>query len=348
MKNILIPTGYMSSGSSAITDLVSEFDGYFADYGSHEYVFLHCPNGLFDLEDKLLLGNNAIRSDEAMHSFYNTMKMLYEKKYWWVGHYNETFGEDFLKFTEEFMDSITTLKTTQYWYYQENTNFKMAIRLTWNRVLKLVTMNKVKGKKPLLYPEMWLALPTPDEFYAASKKYLDKLFNMIGNDSRALILDQLLLPFNLHRYNNYFNSNVKVIVVERDPRDVYLLNKYFHIKSNTSVPYPTEVNAFCDYYKRMRASEKISENAQILRLNFEDLIYNYDVSLSRIQSLLELSDESHVRKFENFKPEVSIENTQIFFNRPEFAVETAVIEDKLSDYLYEFPYSREANREVSF
>ncbi|WP_159636253.1 hypothetical protein [Erysipelothrix anatis] len=348
MKNILIPTGYMSSGSSAITDLVSEFDGYFADYGTHEYVFLHCPNGLFDLEDKLLIGNNAIRSDEAMHSFYNTMKMLYNKKYWWVGHYNKTFGEDFLKHTEEFMDSITTLKTKQYWYYQENTNFKMAIRLTWNRILKLVTMNKVIGKKPLLYPEMWLALPTPDEFYGASKAYLDKLFNMIGNDSRALILDQLLLPFNLHRYENYFNSNVKVVVVERDPRDVYLLNKYFHIKSNTSVPYPTEVNAFCDYYKRMRSSEKISDNAQILRLNFEDLIYNYDISLSRIKSLLELSDESHVRKFECFKPEVSIENTQIFYNRPEYAEEVAVIEDKLLDYLYDFPYSREANKEVSY
>ena len=348
MKNILIPTGYMSSGSSAITNIVSEFDGYFADYGTHEYVFLHCPNGLFDLEDKLLVGNNAIRSDEAMHSFHNTMKMLYNKKYWWVGHYNETFGKDFLKYTEEFMESITTLKTTQYWYYQENTNFRMAIRLTWNRILKLVTMNKVKGKKPLLYPEMWLAIPTAEEFYDASKVYLDKLFHMIGNDKRALILDQFLLPFNLHRYENYFNDHIKVVVVERDPRDVFLLNKYVHIASGESVPYPTDVVHFCKYYKRMRESEKLFDNPNILRINFESLVYDYDASIQKIMNLLELDASAHVRKFDSFNPDISINNTQVFTNRVEYEAEVKIIEQELSEYLFDFPYEREANQKVTF
>ncbi|WZU00065.1 hypothetical protein MGH68_10535 [Erysipelothrix sp. D19-032] len=73
---------------------------------------------------------------------------------------------------------------------------------------------------------------------------MDKLFHMIGNDKRALILDQFLLPFNLHRYENYFNDHIKVVVVERDPRDVFLLNKYVHIASGESVPYPTDVVHF--------------------------------------------------------------------------------------------------------
>ena len=55
MNKLIIPTGYMGSGSSAITDLICEFEGYEADNGTFEYVFLHCPNGLFDLEDKLQL-----------------------------------------------------------------------------------------------------------------------------------------------------------------------------------------------------------------------------------------------------------------------------------------------------
>ena len=67
-KKIIIPTGYMGSGSSAITDLFSEIDGVNASRGTFEYVFMHCPNGIFDLEDKLLIGNNAVRSDEALHS----------------------------------------------------------------------------------------------------------------------------------------------------------------------------------------------------------------------------------------------------------------------------------------
>ena len=73
MGKIIVPTGYMGSGSSAITDLLTELEGYDADTGTFEYVFLHCPNGLFDLEDKLLKGNNALRSDEALHSFKKTI-----------------------------------------------------------------------------------------------------------------------------------------------------------------------------------------------------------------------------------------------------------------------------------
>ena len=89
MKRIIVPTGYMGSGSSAITDLVAEFKDCQNEYKSYEYVLLHCPNGLFDLEDKLLIGNNAIRSDEAIRSFELQMKKLYDKKYWWVGNYKK-------------------------------------------------------------------------------------------------------------------------------------------------------------------------------------------------------------------------------------------------------------------
>ncbi|QIK57517.1 sulfotransferase [Erysipelothrix sp. HDW6A] len=348
MKNILIPTGYMSSGSSAVTDLISEFDGYFADYGSHEYVFLHCPNGLFDLEDKLLIGNNAIRSDEALHTYYHTMSQLYDKKYWWVGHYKETFGPDFLKHTEAFMDDIILTKTQQYWYYQENTSLKMGIRLAFNKILKKVTLNKYNGKKPLLYPEMWLSFPNEDEFYSAAKKYLNSLFLMIGNDQRNLILDQLLLPFNLHRLENYFDTNAKVIVVERDPRDVYLLNKYVHSKSNETVPYPTNPKDFCVFYKKMRQSEIKFDNDQILRIHFEDLIYKYDDTLSDIMELLELQPEDHKRPNTSFNPEISINNTQVFLNRPEYKEEIAIISAELEEYLYEFPYERESDTKLAF
>ena len=95
MNKILVPIGYMGSGSSAVTDILAEIDGCSARNGDFEFVFLHCPNGVFDLEDKLLHGNNAIRSDEALHSFLGTMKQLCTKKYWWVGHYNEHVGPGF-------------------------------------------------------------------------------------------------------------------------------------------------------------------------------------------------------------------------------------------------------------
>ena len=54
-NKLLITTGYMGSGSSAYTDLLSEYKDLQCNNGSFEYVFLHCPNGVFDLEDKLLI-----------------------------------------------------------------------------------------------------------------------------------------------------------------------------------------------------------------------------------------------------------------------------------------------------
>lgn len=348
MKKLFIPTGYMGSGSSAITGLLSEFEGVFADYGEHEYVFTHCPNGLFDLEDKLLQGNNAIRSDEAIHSFLATMTELYDKRYWWVGHYKDTFGEDFLKLTQEFVESIITVETDQYWYYQENTNFKMAIKLVFNRILKLVSLNKVKGRKPLLYPNMWVSIPSEEEFYNAAKHYLDRLFEMIGLDKRNLILDQLLLPFNLFRFENYFDKNTYPIVVSRDPRDVFISNKYIYNKQGVGVPYPTDVNAFCDYYKRMRLSEKGSNSDQIIRINFEDLIYKYDETLEMIINRTGLSSSDHLRKKENFNPEISIRNTQIFTGNELYSEEVRIIEEKLSEYLYDFPFERKTDLTTVF
>ena len=141
-KRIIIPTGYMGSGSSVITDLMSEVEGVDVSRGTFEYVFLHCPNGVFDLEDKLLIGNNAVRSDEALHSFEHTMKQLYDKKYWWVGHYNKNIGDGFWQTTKDYIKSITDVESDYYWYYQENTNFKMFLKLCFNKALKLVTLNK--------------------------------------------------------------------------------------------------------------------------------------------------------------------------------------------------------------
>ena len=129
MRKIIISTGYMGSGSSAITDLVSEFEDVNNKHRDFEYIFLHCPNGVFDLEDKLLVGNNSIRSDEAIHSFLKTMKDLYDKKFWWPGYYKKVIGEGFYDEVIRYVDSITDVKSKNYWYYQENPTKKMQIKL---------------------------------------------------------------------------------------------------------------------------------------------------------------------------------------------------------------------------
>ncbi len=340
-KRIIIPTGYMGSGSSVITDLMSEVEGVDVSRGTFEYVFLHCPNGVFDLEDKLLVGNNAVRSDEAIHSFEKTMKQLYDKKYWWVGNYKNNIGENFWQLTKEYIDDITEVESEYFWYYQENTNIKMFFKLCVNKLIKLLTLNKYEPKKVLAYEPMRLSFIEPERFYETSKKYIYKVLNTAGYSEGSILFDQLLLPFNLFRFEHYFDEDAYVFVIERDPRDVFISNKYYWSKTNGVVPYPTDVHAYCKYYRSLRKMETPVSSERICRIKFEDLIYNYDETVDMIFDKLGWDKKSHTAKKTKFDPAKSIFNTQLYLKDQKLRAEADIIAGELSEYLYDFPYEIE-------
>ncbi len=347
MNHIVVPTGYMGSGSSAVTDLVSEFKEFSSKNGSFEYVFLHCPGGVFDLEDKLLIGNNALRSDEAFHTFYSTMCQLYNKRLWWVGNYKKAISSNFLNITRSYLDELVEFQLPTYWYMQENTNLRMFFQLCLKRIIHIVTLGKRCLKKPLLYSPMWLAIPEPKHFYKATQKYIAEIAAELGLEKNSIILDQLLLPHNLYRIDHYFDDSLRVIVVDRDPRDVFFLNKYVWPQQNTQVIYPTDVYDFCKYYKQIRESELDIKSDKILRIHFEDLIYQYDTTVSRLYAFLNVHPSSHVKKLSRFDPNKSIDNTQLFLST-EFREEASYIEKNLKSYLYTFPYERAPRNEYMF
>lgn len=349
MNKIVVPTGYMGSGSSAITDLISEVEGYDADTGTFEYVFLHCPNGVFDLEDKLLIGNNALRSDEAIHAFQKTMKQLFDKKYWWVGHYNINLSPRFMEITNLYIESLVQHRPAFYWYYQENADWKMILKLIVRKIVQLCTLGKGKISKPLLYNDLILSYVKPEEFYVKTRRYLQELWAELGIEKRNLILDQLLLPFNLFRLPHYFKQEeISVFVVERDPRDVFIINKYIWSKNNEPVPYPTDVHEFCKCYRQLREMEDLVEYGGIYRLHFEDLIYRYEETVAKVLDALGEDASKHTKKNTKFVPECSIENTQLFLVNEKFAEEANVIKQELSEYLYDFPYERVPNCDRTF
>lgn len=338
MKKIIIPTGYMGSGSSAITDLVAEFKDCRNDFATYEYIMLHCPDGLFDLEDKLLVGNNAIRSDEALRTFEKQMKKLYDKKFWWVGNYKKIIGTNFMNIVNDFLKNITQLNYKGYWYTHEEVDTKMFVKLLIRKPLKLI-FRKKNFKQILRYNDgMRISFVEPNEFYKHSKTFINNIINQIAGDSKNVILDQFLLPFNLFRVDNYFDDNARVIVVDRDPRDVFIINKYIWAAKNFGVPMPHDAKEFCDYYKKMRTSEKIVESKKVLRIHFEDLIYKYDETLKRVKEHLEFTDDMHINKKTRFIPELSVKNTQLFNSSSKYDEEMKIIENELKDYLYDFPY----------
>ena len=289
MKNkLIVTTGYMGSGSSAVTDLLAEYENVNCSNGDFEYVFLHCPNGLFDLEDKLLIGNNALRSDEALHSFIKTMHALYINNGNWISNYRKFLSPDFEKIYLDFVRELSPYCLEGvYWYYQQNPeNIRMKFQYFFRRILRKLSRGKIAYPTPLSYKDMMVAYPTKEEFYEAAGKFLDTIFETMGIEEQNIVLDQLLLPHNLNRIDSFFGDNLRVIVVDRDPRDVYLLNKYVWGKIDQLIPYSMDAAVFCDMYRKIREKAVFSDN-RILSIHFEDLIYNYQNTVGKIEEFID-------------------------------------------------------------
>ena len=65
---------------------------------------------------------------------------------------------------------------------------------------------------------------------------------------------------------------MKIIIVDRDPRDVYLLSKNNLRKDAAWIP--TSVCDFVSYYKLLRSNNY--NDSRIYNLQFEDLVYQYE------------------------------------------------------------------------
>ncbi len=339
MKKVIIPMGYMGSGSSAITDFVSEINGYDNPTQNQEFVFLHCPDGLFQLEDELLVGNNIFISDEQLRKFRDRMQELYNKKFWWPGNYKNSVGPDFMKYVDTFLDEIIDFRIDTYWYMTERPiNLRMKILLFLQTCVNCLFSKRVSAKPVLSRKGMILAYPSAEKFYGAARRFLQQVIDQIGNGD-TIILDQLLLPHYLYRMERYFApGEAKAFIVDRDPRDIFIMNKYIWPQQHAQVPYPTDVHQFCEFFKKIREIEPSTKNEQdVLYLHFEDLVYHYDSTRTKIYHFLGITEKDHVRLKERFQPEISRNNTQLFLNMPEYKDEIAVIESELAEYLYDFP-----------
>ena len=219
----------------------------------------------------------------------------------------------------------------------EEVDSKMFAKLLVRKPIKML-FKKKKFKKILKYNDgMRISFIKDKDFYKYAHNYIYEVIEEIAKGKNNVILDQFLLPFNLFRVDNYFDNKLKVIVVERDPRDVYIINKYIWPQKDLTVPFPKEVNQFCEFYQKMRESEKECHSNKVLRIKFEDLIYKYDEKIDEITKFLGFKPSDHINKKKRFNPDISIKNTQLF-RKEEYLEESKIIEEKLSKYLYNFPY----------
>lgn len=343
MKKIITCAGYHGTGSSLVTDLLKEFSNV-KSFGEYEFRFLQDPNGVGDLEERLLRNNNRLNSDRAIYDFRRFIKKISKRnlKFWKQNMYKKNFNGNFEKITDEYVNTLIELKWKGNWidsiirdrdgldFYKYKLKrisaifYKMA-----EKVFKISTGNSVV-KEEFIY-----SFPEENFFLLETKKYLEKLWEATKKKEEILSFDQLVPVCNLNKYIRYFN-NIKIIIVDRDPRDLYVLNKYFWKDGVVPVE---NVDIFIKHFKLLRKHQQFEneDKDKVLKIKFEDAIYNYEKILLEIINFLELGEE-HKNKFKYFNPKKSMNNTQVFRNNFVNQEDIKKIEKELLEYCYEFPY----------
>ena len=150
----------------------------------------------------------------------------------------------------------------------------------------------------------------------------------------TVMVDQIVPPSNLPRYTRYFDD-IKVVVVDRDPRDLYLLEK-MEWKDGV-IPYEN-VESFVKWYRYTRAhrQREIFDPRTTLFVRFEDLLTRDEDETARLRNFLRLIEAEHSRPFSGLVPEQSKKNTRKWLEYPDAADDISYIERELSEYIYDY------------
>ena len=330
---VITCASYYGTGSSAVTDLFSEFD-CIDSLGNYEYRFLQEPDGIADLEYNLIENRHRHNSSDAIKRYLRYLKM--EKKMGYGGY--DIFGKNLDTITKDYIDGLTELKTHT-WCNKDRTDkglFFCFLDRSYSILRRLLTGNINTEKRfSLLKDREWSYFTSISEehFLALTREYVDMLLkSVVPEGSKYIMVDQMVSPTNVSRYTRYFND-VKIIVVERDPRDIYLLEKVKWQWGVIPVATPEE---FVTWFKITRKNEDNEDSTKVYRLRFEDLVYNYEETKNKLISFVGISKDNHSRPMTKFNPEMSINNTNMQKKIQGYEQDIKYIESHLSEYLYDF------------
>ncbi len=322
--------GFGSTGSSVVTDYLREYDGINVK-DDLEFTYVSGLDGLIDLERAVMSPKN--RTSDSIYAIKRFQEMVQQKKHAYERH--GLSSETFVRSANEFIDAITTVK----WYWYDN---RIQYRYRSKYFLQTFMKKKVIPKMELKrgqHVECWPLEEVrvsikPENFYSAALKHVDELLRGMNIDTNEVFaLDQPFAGNNPQACFPYFNDPYAV-VVDRDPRDNYvfartrMLGKFHYMPIN-------KVEDFIAYYRALRKDQPyLEENPRILRLRFEDMVYEYDKTTEILRDFLNLPENPRPKSV--FDPELSVANTQVFKRFPQFEEDIKVIERELPEYLFDY------------
>ena len=333
-NKIVSVAGFGSTGSSAVVNYLEEFKSCRVMGG--EFRLIQDPDGLEDLCSNLTNAWGWNRSDAYIRRFikYTNIVGRRIRPFIYGEHLNKSFNYKFFKHRDEFINNIVDTKWKGHWFYHDYhernlletfiENLKRS--LSWHFGMSPYMLRKITKKSQMYY------VRSDMDVYSEAQKFLYNLFNELNIESEYLVFDQLILPYHKVKFDLIF-PNLKQIVVDRDPRDVYLDSKNYN-----AYPITQNIDSFISFYESSRLLQLKEEDDLTLKIQFEDLIYNYENTTEKINKFVGINLEDNIKQFTRLNPDVSINNTKTWEKEKDSKVlkDILTIEKKLKKWCYNF------------
>ena len=235
MKTVII-LGLMNSGSGCIHDYLSNRTDFLSPFGSSEFKLCSDPMGLHNIYINSFKNFSFFNTSNSINDFLDYVEKYQDYiVYPTLGNGKKLFKNQLLDLSKKYIEKITKVL---YFGNPEFSNFKI------NKLNDIYL--KFKKTKSQFYP---IRIPVNEKIFLFESQLFVKQIILRNlnikkiNKRQNIVLNQAANLFDPINSSQYF-ENRKIIIVTRDPRDIFSSMKTRRSKGSPSY----DVNLFCDWF----------------------------------------------------------------------------------------------------
>lgn len=306
--------GYGYSGVSFLRDFFKEICETFVF--DEEFDLIRKSGGILELEN-VLCQNNPFLDDCVIRNFANFYNYLANDRNW-----KSIMGEEFCELSQKLISDLILCKkiwVNKGFQVQNSIKYpkdKFGIHKNWQKEIKRLNEDEnIYFLKPL----------TIDEIHRKLIAYTKSIIRLFPQKKYLCLVHALQISSLIKPQLKYFDEDVKIITISRDPRDVFIDMKLMD-----------DVTSFIQYYKKWHLNDKenfVENPCKLLNIKFEDFVLNYDKVEKEILDFCKIDITSHVKRMKYSNPEISKKNIGLYKDYAN-QKEIKLIENELCSYLY--------------